>query len=455
MLISQNIINFFDKQVLELCNKELSLDRKLAVAVSGGADSVFVLLAFVDMFKAENLVVFHFNHKLRANADIEEVFVRDLCDKLGAKCIVGKPLKKIEKHSEEAYRQARMVFFKDSAIKANLNVIAQGHHLGDVSETILMRLMRGASPEGLVAPRNISKLPDITFIRPFLSLKKQEIIEELKLQNQAWCEDESNATNDYLRNKVRNVILPKIREICDRDFDAMALLSKTLIAEQEEFFQDYTSELYSKSRLCENSIMLRATHKALLRALVTKFLYEKNIDFTFKALNDFLDKVKLNLAVKLSTKNGFLEFKDNILSYVEKEEPFAEFCVELKMGENLLPDGSVLKLEKLFLGDDAISFVKENSDVESKVYVDFESAKFPLYARNRRQGDSIEYMGLKKAKKVQDIFVDKKVPRQMRDKIALIADSSGSLLWVAFAPPSKNLLVRANSDVLLLTYTRK
>ncbi len=157
---------------------------------------------------------------------------------------------------------------------------------------------------------------------------------------------------------------------------------------------------------------------------------------------------------KLITKNGFLEFAEHKLKYVEKEEAFADFCVELDFGENILPNGSILEIEKCHLGDDAISFVKENSELEKNVYMDFASLKFPLYARNRRQGDSIKYMGLKQAKKVQDIFVDKKVERNLRDKIAIITDAEGELLWVPYAPPSKKVLVKANSELIRFSYLR-
>ncbi len=453
MLLNKSILDFFDPQVLELCLSEIKEGYKLGVAVSGGADSVFVLLAFVDIFKAENLQVLHFNHKLRANADIEEHFVCDLCEKLGVECLVGTPAKSIEKHSEEAFRLERLKFFKEGAFAKNLRVIAQGHHIGDVAETMLMRLMRGASLEGLVAPRHISRLDNISFVRAFLRIKKSRIIEELTKAGFTWKEDESNATNDYLRNKLRNKVIPEIREICDRDFDEMALLTKTLLLEQQEFFEDYVSELYSKAQ--GSSIKLSYKHRAISRALLSKFLYERHITLSLKSLNGLLDNIEKNQVTKLSTKDGFLEFANGELRYEQKELDFEDFCVPLQLGENTLPDGSILKLEKIFLGDDAISFVRENSKLDTCVYMDFASVKFPLYARNRRQGDSIKYLGLKSAKKVQDIFVDEKVDRKIRSRIALVSDNNGDLLWVPYAPPSKKVLVKANSDVLLLTFVLK
>lgn len=125
---------------------------RVGVACSGGADSVFLLfwiLSFCGAKNLKNIKVLHFNHKARANAEKDEEFVRKLCSDLGVEFVHGKAESVPEKLSEDEFRKMRMRFFIESSCNLRLSCIAQGHHCGDVAETIVMRLARGAGLDGL------------------------------------------------------------------------------------------------------------------------------------------------------------------------------------------------------------------------------------------------------------------------------------------------------------------
>ena len=145
---------FFDQNALEQSalaeiRKQLASGKKLAVALSGGSDSVFLLYIAKLLCGSENITALHFNHKVRKNADVDEEFCKTLCKKLGVKLVVKSRQKSLKKISEESLRKLRGDFFEKECKKLKIDAILQGHIKTDVAETMLMRLMRGSALEGL------------------------------------------------------------------------------------------------------------------------------------------------------------------------------------------------------------------------------------------------------------------------------------------------------------------
>ncbi|MFH2137626.1 MAG: tRNA lysidine(34) synthetase TilS [Candidatus Omnitrophota bacterium] len=201
-------------------NRLLQEGDRVLVAVSGGADSVFLLYVLKQLrglFKID-IAVAHVNHLLRGNdSDQDEIFVKNMTKELGveffAHTVDVKAVSKKKKLSlEDAARNVRYDFFLKIAKKHKFNKIAAAHTQDDQAETVLMRLLRGAGIAGLSAMKAKRKLEDIVLIRPLLEIRKKEIVVYLKKKKITSRVDESNLKTDFFRNKVRLRTLPYLEK---------------------------------------------------------------------------------------------------------------------------------------------------------------------------------------------------------------------------------------------------
>lgn len=186
----------------------------VAVACSGGPDSIAAaLVAKAIIGDQSSLTLLHFNHHLRGRAaDKDAEFVRKFAQEIGANFRQG-DWNTPNKKNELAAREARMKFLHQWEHEA----IVFGHHADDAVESFLMRLARGSGPEGLCAPHAINRVGHHTHLRPLLPLRKAEIIAALKACKIKYRCDASNSGGDYLRNRIRNKLLPLWQKIETRD----------------------------------------------------------------------------------------------------------------------------------------------------------------------------------------------------------------------------------------------
>lgn len=193
--------------------------RRIGLAVSGGADSTALLVLMADLRAAFNFdaVVLHVDHGLRPDSAADARFVKRLAADFGLPFhatrahIVRQPRESLEM----AARRVRLAFFARMAKRLRLDAIATGHHADDVAETFLLRLARGAGPDGLAGLKRISHVGPLTFIRPLLDLRDAELRAFLVRRGIAWREDATNADLSIPRNKVRHLILPWLRTHLD------------------------------------------------------------------------------------------------------------------------------------------------------------------------------------------------------------------------------------------------
>ena len=193
---------------LTLNNKILNDFEKLGIAFSGGLDSSVLLNLISDQFiPKDRITVLHINHGINNDSDKWEEFCAQIADGLGFNFKSWK-LKDLDKISEDILRNKRHEVFKSWADHNDL--IITGHHLDDHIETVLFRLFRGTGIQGLEGIREISKVRDINFYRPFLKNKKKEILKYAQEHNLSWVEDDSNRESKFSRNMIRNDLMPKI-----------------------------------------------------------------------------------------------------------------------------------------------------------------------------------------------------------------------------------------------------
>jgi tRNA(Ile)-lysidine synthase len=178
------------------------------LCVSGGVDSMFLLAFFAKNCTERPLKVAHFNHGLRAVAEQEEAFVRDVCADLGVPFLTAKGDPEVMRSAaslEAEARRQRYAFFE--TIKGEGEMLVTGHHANDQLETFLLRAMRGYPDDNLRMKRING-----TRYRPLLGIPKAVIVDQARRRGIRWMEDDSNSDNAIERNWVRNVLVPQMME---------------------------------------------------------------------------------------------------------------------------------------------------------------------------------------------------------------------------------------------------
>ena len=192
-------------------HRMLEPGQTVAVAVSGGADSVALLHVLQELAPAWNLSlrVVHLNHQLRgAESDADAAFVGDLAARLGLPCTIRQAdVSRSPGNLEQAARNARLALFREIINSGAAARVATGHTGSDQAETVLFRFLRGAGTAGL---SGILPVTADGLIRPLIEIDRPEIEQFLRAQGIPWREDSSNASLDFARNRIRHQLLPQL-----------------------------------------------------------------------------------------------------------------------------------------------------------------------------------------------------------------------------------------------------
>ncbi|MCX5710604.1 MAG: tRNA lysidine(34) synthetase TilS [Candidatus Omnitrophica bacterium] len=285
----------------------LKKNDRIVVGVSGGPDSTALLYALRSLGKRLKLklLVAHLDHGLRKDSAQDARFVRDLALKLRLPLISGKTLVKKSGSMEESARKARFDFLLKAAKKFKTDKIALGHNLDDQAETVLMRILRGTGLNGLNAILPKRAILGCEIIRPLIEVKRKEIEAYLKRNKVVPRRDLTNAQDIYLRNKIRNRLLPLLEK--DYNVNIKSILAN--LAESSGVDYEYLDIAAcragrgSATRL--NMVRLKKDHPALRRLLFRRAIKHLQGDtrrITFqhiKEIEDLLFSRPVNSVVNL------------------------------------------------------------------------------------------------------------------------------------------------------------
>ena len=197
----------------KLISKNIDLSKNMFIAYSGGPDSTALLhlLSTVDLNEKAKVQAIHINHNLSKHSDSWERHCIEQCSKLNINLITESvEIKSDGDGIEAASRKARYKIFEN--LLNDDDQLLLGHHRDDVAETIFMRLLRGSGPDGMEGPKIKRSIGKGILIRPFLKTSKQEILEYLNQNKVEFIQDDSNLSNDFDRNFLRNKIFPLLEE---------------------------------------------------------------------------------------------------------------------------------------------------------------------------------------------------------------------------------------------------
>jgi len=245
--LSQRVLRHIRRQDL------IHPGQRVAVAVSGGADSVSLLRLLAELKRELGIVLLaaHFNHRLRGEeSDGDQKFVEGLCVKLKIELLAGSgdvPSFAAREHVsiETAARRLRYRFFEGLIVASNLDSVATAHNLDDQAETVLMKLFRGAGTLGLagIYPELALHGSGGSIIRPLLQVRRFELEGYLNELGQEWREDSTNRDVRHLRNRVRHDILPGIESTLNPSVRERLAETADLAREEENYWQAEVSRL--------------------------------------------------------------------------------------------------------------------------------------------------------------------------------------------------------------------
>lgn len=279
-------------------NELIKPGSTVVIGLSGGPDSVFLLLFLVSIRASYNLTIIatHLDHGWRINSGNDVVFCANLCAQYN---ILYEPahLKdlnlsfKKNGSSEEFGRKARRTLFEMVAQKHNADTIALGHHADDQQETFFIRLVRGTTLSGLIS----MKPKEGYYIRPLLQIHKKDIVNYLETNGITYLVDPTNESDVYLRNRIRNHVLPALKS-CDERFDNNFLRTINSLTEAEKTLTELTKQYYESMVTTKDGLehidlaTLHAYNEYLQKRIIVMWIIAHKVAFTLteKLLDEIL-----------------------------------------------------------------------------------------------------------------------------------------------------------------------
>jgi len=370
----------------------------LLVGVSGGADSVALLHALLALGYRPH--VCHLNHCWRgAASDADAAFVRQLARQLGLPVTIQ--ARKVA-HSEDAARRARQIFFERVAKKTGSSTLVLAHTADDQAETFLLRLLRGAGPAGLGGMWADRRIGQLRVVRPLLEVTRSEIIKYLKSHHLTWREDASNADRRYLRNRIRHELLP----LLERDYNPgiRKVLRRTAEILRAEAANDPV-----------------ATRRRAIREWLDDLSFEH-----IEAVRQLATGGEVHLpgGVRVCSEYGRLRKTAGRGTPVAACWPLAE------NGETAISELCVRFHAKPGVAETCYNYNKFPRPAGKGECFDADALGAEPFVRTWREGDVFQPLGMTGTKKLQDFFVDEKVPRRQRGRLPLVCAADGRIAWV-------------------------
>ena len=455
-------------QVLLEVEDSLQLLDTFGVGCSGGADSVATLLWLWARYPEKRIVVLHFDHGVRGeDSAVDREYVKQLGHAMGLDTFVGVSEAPLIKANEALLREKRFAFFAKTLGSQGGQALVAGHHAGDVAETLLIRLLRGVGADGLSAPRPDSVgLNSLRVLRPFLETPKAVLIEFLTRLGVRWREDKTNGEDRYLRNALRNTVLPALEATANafgRDASGMLLKARRSLQADSEIVAWATQQ--SIDRAEEGAEILSA---AVLRdfpdALFMRVLGEwarntQKIEVSETVLRNALKALRVGQESVFSVSSTHQLRLGKRIEWIVSDSSDSDLFAPIRLPvgpEVFLPDRSILQAEILDLDEQALERVLrgEGIDPAYEAFLSFqEENTFPLTLRTRQPGDKIQILGAPGSKKLKDLLNQRRIGLSERNKLPIVCDHNGSILWVPGLPPSEQARLQPGVNrALRLTY---
>lgn len=422
---------------------------RIAVGVSGGADSV-ALLRFLAALRPQfgwDLVVCHIHHGLRgAEADRDEHFVRALAEQLGLPCAVSRidaAALALRDHIsvEEAGRMARYAFFTQTAGEGGR--IATAHTLDDSIETVLMNLVRGTGLRGLCGIPRIRG----NIVRPLLDCTRAEVEDYLGALGQPYCTDSTNLTDDYTRNRIRHDILPRLCALNPNFPGAMARMLPRLAAQQALTDCLAAQSAQQLHAACGGLSRqgLSALPEPVCDRLLLRLLEQNRLPVSAAAVERMTETLRTGGKLDLAARSWFFVAQGDLAAVIYAPPGgIPPVPVPLPQEETpaILPF-SPQKSLKLTLCNKIVANTSEKFNISLLKYaIDCDRIKGYSFMRTRRPGDT--FIVGKKQLSLGEAWAAAGIPALLRPALMVLADEQG-VLWAEGIGSSSRAAVTENT----------
>ena len=389
--------------------------KKVLLGFSGGPDSMCLMLLLNELKEqlGIELVLAYYNHMLRSEEELskELSFIRNIADKYDLPLEIGTDSGRIEELSahigeEGAARKARYEFFDKAMKKYSCDYLALAHNLDDTIETLVMRFFKGSGIGGMMGIPGQREY----IIRPLSSCPKSMILDYVESCGTGYSLDTTNLGTDYLRNRVRNILLPKIREVfpsCTKsllDFSDKAAMTYRFVREQaarlvvwQNIGDSSFSTSYSNFMSCPDVIKIEAIYSCF-----DQFAKGQDRELPYRFVRTVLDKKSVRRGALLLRGYGFKirRHGENLEWYPDKDN----YKIYNNRG---------FSIEKTLL-----SLCKKDD-----IWIPVDGVQGELTVRSFENGDYIISSGIRK--KLKKIFSEWQVPVELRSSVPIICDNRG------------------------------
>lgn len=409
------------------------------VAVSGGVDSMVLLdvlrqLAEVDGFM---IAVAHFNHQLRGRAsDLDERLVLKYCAQHGLRLEAGrgdvKALAKEKKISTEmAARELRHTFLEEVVIRLKCNRLALAHHADDQAELFFIRLLRGSGGDGLGGMGWSGMLtmdPKLRRIRPLLNVRKQIILAYAKRRGVKFREDASNKDTDILRNRIRRKLLPYLSKTFGAEVMSPILRTMEVVGVESAHVHREAWPWLTKLLGNEKRVAFDRLHTAVQRQVVLQQLWFCRVKESFDLVEALRKEPETWIQVDAETylrrlKGGLIEKRARQVAAFQQAE--LECPLSTRSGEVLFASRAIT-----WERSEAPKGFTKPKRIDGLEVFDAEKVGSVIRLRHWRPGDRFQPLGMPQPVKLQDWFVNRKVPMERRRRLVVAETADGRIFWV-------------------------
>ena len=427
--------------------------ESFVLAVSGGVDSMVLLESFFKLqkkIKTLNFSVVHIHHHLRKESDEEEEMVRNFCSERNISLEVYHWERGSEQKAgiEEKARKFRYQKLKDSMKKNNARYVVVGHHADDQAETVLMKLTRGSTIEGIAGMKPIRPFSEGYLIRPFLMVDKEDLYEYASIHQIPFKEDLTNQSLEYTRNRFRQEIIPLLKQENTKFNKKIQVFTQTLQEQQEliltlaaQWMEQELVELsngwsWDKERYIKQPVGIQKVILVELSKKLGGLLSAKNVLDIQEAIISDTSQMSLNLPKGWSFQKRYHQL--SIIKELKKDIPYQEIRVE-----------EVQTADIILSENESLSFTEQQG---WEMFISLED--FPLTIRRRKPNDRF----LLKENQHQSIrrwCINQKISKEEREKLWIVENSSKEIIAILGFRKTQSLSKRKETDRIRIVYRKK
>ena len=417
-------------------------DTKLLIAISGGLDSV-VLFHLLHKLNYD-VSLAHCNFKLRGKeSDLDEEFIKNL-NQISYNQIftiifdTEKYAKEHKLSTQIAARELRYNWFQKLITEHKFEYVLTAHHADDNLETFLIHLTRGSGLDGFTGIPKVNG----NIVRPLLAFSRKEILNYAKDNDIEWREDASNASNKYIRNKIRHQVLPVLKEINPSIFDSFATTIENL-QESKQIIEDRIENIASEVLEKEANFIKIDIYKIKELSNSKAYLYQLLKSYHFTEWNDVYALLNAQSGKQVFSKTHRL-LKDRdvlILSKIDLSNSIEmAFQIEEEITEITNPIHLTFK-----------EVIEKSTENKQTIYVDKDLLKYPLMLRKWEKGDYIYPLGMQGKKKLSKYFKDEKFSLIDKENTWLLCNAENQIMWIINHRQDRRFVKNKNLKISVLS----